>query len=201
MTKQVVLLVQDDTPTRKYIERLGFDVEIGLEVYKDKHVAVFFPGVGMSDVDPALYGQDRSPFVTCIDPQYDAKCLEVMHQAADYDIPMIGICRGGQLLNVFNGGSLIQHLPGHIGNHHSVVCEDGVLRTVNSSHHQAMIPAACCFVPLMLDIEHGIHEMLYYPETHALCIQCHPEWPGMPEDGLGYINYLIKAVVGGKDVA
>lgn len=199
-TKKTVLVVEGDTPTINFFRHLGYDVEVGIIPQKDRHVAVVFPGVGMSDVDPALYGEVPGPFTPLIDPRKDAVLLNIMHEADDRKIPMIGICRGGQLLNVFNGGKLIQHVTGH-HKAHIIVCEDGKLVSVNSSHHQMMVQnekVASKLLAYDIDLNHP--ELLWYNDTMSLCIQCHPEWNNMPVDGSVYIEALIQKVIGDKTV-
>jgi len=67
---------------------------------------------GGADLDPALYGQDRHPS-TAVEPERDALELEAWRAASQRDVPVLGICRGFQAINVFSGGSLLQHLAGH----------------------------------------------------------------------------------------
>jgi putative glutamine amidotransferase len=67
---------------------------------------------GGADLDPALYGQARQGSVG-IEPGRDALELAAWRAAAARGLPVLGICRGIQAINVFAGGSLIQHLDGH----------------------------------------------------------------------------------------
>src|SRR5580658_6931586 len=66
---------------------------------------------GGGDVDPALYGEIASPETEPPDPERDAVEAALIDEALARDLPLLGICRGMQLLNVHRGGSLIQHLP------------------------------------------------------------------------------------------
>jgi putative glutamine amidotransferase len=70
---------------------------------------------GGTDIDPANYGAERHPRVTETAPARDAAELALMRRAFERDIPVLGICRGMQLINVAMGGSLIQHLPDEFG--------------------------------------------------------------------------------------
>jgi putative glutamine amidotransferase len=73
---------------------------------------------GGPDLDPSLYGQPRSERTVHLAPERDAPELALMAAALERDVPVLGICRGMQVLNVARGGSLIQHLPlvvGHDG--------------------------------------------------------------------------------------
>lgn len=70
---------------------------------------------GGLDVQPELYGADRHPATDPPRPDRDAWELALLRQAIDRGIPVLGICRGLQLINVAFGGTLHQHLPDLIG--------------------------------------------------------------------------------------
>lgn len=107
---------------------------------------------GGSDLDPALYGQEPHPETAGVLAHRDRAELELLGAALERDMPVLGICRGMQLLNVVRGGDLDQHLPGDVhrgppGTYtsHEVAAEPGSLlerlvgagvRT-HSCHHQA----------------------------------------------------------------
>jgi putative glutamine amidotransferase len=63
------------------------------------------------DVDPVRYGQDASPEVGGVDRARDVWELALLRAALDRGMPVLGICRGVQLINVAFGGTLVQHLP------------------------------------------------------------------------------------------
>jgi len=65
---------------------------------------------GGRDIDPALYGQEPSEKLTATDPHRDAFELELVERALDRGLPILGMCRGIQLLNVALGGTLAQDL-------------------------------------------------------------------------------------------
>jgi putative glutamine amidotransferase len=67
---------------------------------------------GGGDIDPALYGQPVAGAVE-IDPARAALELAAWRRAPGRRLPVLGICRGFQAINVFSGGSLVQHLEGH----------------------------------------------------------------------------------------
>ncbi|HEV8516607.1 MAG TPA: gamma-glutamyl-gamma-aminobutyrate hydrolase family protein [Candidatus Limnocylindrales bacterium] len=67
---------------------------------------------GGLDLDPQLYGAERAP-ETRVDPGRDALELAAWQVARQRGIPVLGICRGFQAVNVFSGGRLVQHLEGH----------------------------------------------------------------------------------------
>lgn len=114
---------------------------------------------GGKDVHPAYYNQDPEQGVTHLDATFDRFQLTCLNAAAGR-MPVLGICRGEQLLNVYCGGTLHQHLPAVEGTlshsqtgeprqyHHQItVTKDSFLADVlgyekpvwvNSFHHQAV---------------------------------------------------------------
>lgn len=115
---------------------------------------------GGPDLDPAAYGASPSPDLGPTEPTLDVFELEVARVADSMGLPIFGICRGAQALNVARGGTLHQHLPAvtdHTVTHrqtepgwvetHDVWIEPGsrlsrIMGTntphVNSFHHQAV---------------------------------------------------------------
>ena len=113
---------------------------------------------GGSDVDPASYGAREHPSVTGTWPERDRFELALGHRALERDMPLLGVCRGMQMLNVAAGGTLEQHLPDRVGHEqhrhtpgafsdHSVRLTDGSLAArvvgeeltaVKSHHHQGV---------------------------------------------------------------
>jgi putative glutamine amidotransferase len=66
---------------------------------------------GGPDLDPATYGADRHPKLGPVEPALDAFELAVAHRADALGIPLLGVCRGCQTLNIARGGTLHQHVP------------------------------------------------------------------------------------------
>lgn len=109
---------------------------------------------GGADVDPAAYGADAHPATKETRPTRDRVELAPLEGAFARDLPVLGICRGSQVLNVARGGDLIQHLPDIVGHElhkvpgafsdHPVRIEGdsrlgsliGESAPVKSSHHQ-----------------------------------------------------------------
>jgi putative glutamine amidotransferase len=91
----------------------------GIEETLDSLDAIVFSGG--SDLDPAHYGEEPHPETFGIREERDRAELELMKAALERDMPVLGICRGVQVLNIARGGNLIQHLPeivGHEGHKH-----------------------------------------------------------------------------------
>ena len=66
---------------------------------------------GGPDLDPAAYGAERHPKLGPVEPELDAFELAVIRRADALGLPVLGICRGSQVLNVARGGTLHQHVP------------------------------------------------------------------------------------------
>jgi putative glutamine amidotransferase len=66
---------------------------------------------GGADVDPGRYGEQPHPRTVPVNPSRDAWEFAVVEAALGAGVPLLAICRGMQLLNVFLGGTLHQHLP------------------------------------------------------------------------------------------
>lgn len=148
---------------------------------------------GGADVGPQMYGQHRHPS-THIDNSRDVIDAGYFNIALAEDIPMVGICRGGQLLNVLSGGSMYQDVDNHTNDHviKDLITETEVFAT--STHHQMMRPSETAVVVATAQEatdkvymnEHGTPvkavkpeadvEVCYYPTTRALCFQPHPEY-------------------------
>ena len=70
---------------------------------------------GGPDIDPARYGEQAGSQTTVIRPARDAAEVALFGAAVDCGVPVLGVCRGLQVMNVALGGTLIQHLPDAVG--------------------------------------------------------------------------------------
>ena len=66
---------------------------------------------GGADIDPARYGQDGHPATDGVERFRDDFEFALLERALERDLPVLGICRGSQVLNIGLGGDLVQHLP------------------------------------------------------------------------------------------
>jgi gamma-glutamyl-gamma-aminobutyrate hydrolase PuuD len=160
---------------------------------------------GGEDVDPQFYGEIALA-KTMFNTNRDKKEIAIFEEAKKRGIPMVGICRGGQFLNVMNGGKLWQHVTNHAvgGSGHLAFVQIApfngkgkdkkprVIR-VTSTHHQMMIPheEGMVLLTALEAIEknapgyckHGGKdkndpdiEAVFYDATNCLCFQPHPEF-------------------------
>jgi putative glutamine amidotransferase len=70
---------------------------------------------GGPDIEPARYGEQPGRQTTIMRPARDAAEVALFRAAVDLDVPVLGVCRGLQVMNVALGGTLIQHLPDVVG--------------------------------------------------------------------------------------
>jgi putative glutamine amidotransferase len=72
---------------------------------------------GGADIDPFSYGEEPHPETIDTVPERDRFEIALVRAAIERDLPVLGICRGMQLINIAYGGTLMQHLPEHFGHH------------------------------------------------------------------------------------
>ncbi len=176
---------------------------------------------GGSDLAPRLYGDAYVHETTYgIDPERDNFEIELIRLAVKRDIPVLGICRGIQSINVALGGTLIQDIatehPGNIGHRQhelgksqtdlshtvTIVDEQSPLSAligkntlaVNSFHHQSVRELARD-LRVAAVADDGIIESLWHPGmTFGLAVQWHPEMlVSKHEDHAALFRALIAA--------
>ena len=154
---------------------------------------------GGVDIDPTRYGENALslPCVE-IDPSRDAFEAGLFAAAYPTGKPILGICRGVQVINVFLGGSLYQHVEGHAQSapgevrEQAVEVEKGSLLwqicgkkslTVNSFHHQAVRAVAPALSVAARADDGGIEALWAPAHPFLLGVQFHPEiYAGLPND-------------------
>ena len=162
---------------------------------------------GGGDVDPAAYGAREHPETAGARPERDRFELALAHAALEHELPLLGICRGMELLNVACGGTLEQHLervdlhrhtPGSFCDH-EVRLEPGSLAAraagaellgVRSHHHQAVAELGEGLSASGWSEPDGVIEAVELPgHRFALGVLWHPE-----EDvSSGVVGALVEA--------
>jgi len=149
---------------------------------------------GGEDVTPSIYEETSHP-QTYSNRKRDEYEIGLYLSLREQEIPMAGICRGSQFLNVMCGGSLYQHVDGHATGapHKAYDRTSGTTLYVSSTHHQMMRPGPSAEVLCVADessfkehmqgdeIRRVVDdkedvEAVYYPDAKVLCFQPHPEF-------------------------
>ncbi len=141
---------------------------------------------GGGDLNPYFYGENNL-FCNNLDTARDLAELELIWQFIRKNKPIIGICRGLQVLNVYFGGSLLQDLKAHkqINDkdvYHKIIClKNGVLFSrfgckisVNSAHHQCIKTLGKNLIVDSISKD-GIIESFYHKTLPIYACQFHPE--------------------------
>lgn len=166
---------------------------------------------GGEDVDPSFYG-DTSPNKLCwSNPKRDIQEQFVFHQALKNGIPMAGICRGLQFLNVMDGGRLMHHIENHGGCTHLVQTNKGEYFLANSLHHQMVVPREDALVTAWVKdkrstVYYGTNdkyeeyegeeiEAAIFPAIKAFGVQYHPEMMHQNSDGFMYFYDMVRRAI------
>lgn len=157
--------------------------DIGTNLYKEK---------------PISYEKEHKPSFRDL---LELKCI---NKAIKLQIPIIGICRGAQLLCVHQKGKLIQHVINHEQNHNIYLIKENQVLKTNSYHHQAMIPRKNAeilaisankyeigWIENHIKIKPEIPEIVKWNNIRALGIQGHPEYEDAPQEFIEYTKNLI----------
>ncbi len=152
---------------------------------------LLLPGGG--DVAPGRYGRENRGSAG-IDEERDALEFAALETALRRGIPVLGICRGCQLLNVAFGGTLFQDIPGHRQQEegdllHPSHTVDAMLVSlygedflINSSHHQAVERPGKGLIPVQWAPD-GTVEAIRHESLPVFGVQWHPERLRHPTDG------------------
>jgi len=106
---------------------------------------------GGADIDPASYGAERHPETKHTVPERDAFEIALARRAMERDIPLLGICRGMQLMNVARGGTLEQHLPESHGHHD----HRRVLGSFDDADHDVRLAEGSLAARAAGEVDHG----------------------------------------------
>jgi putative glutamine amidotransferase len=204
------------------VERAG-GLPVALPPLRDENVGPLLEQLsgllltGGPDIDPACYGAERHPELGPIDHDVDVFEIELCRQADRRGLPILGICRGAQVLNVAREGTLIQHLPDRGGSiehrqsepgdrttHEVQVAPDsGLAQTtgggpvrVNSFHHQAIDRLGAGLRPVAWAAD-GVVEAVEDPARAdgqlVLGVQWHAETLTKEAEQLALFERLVQA--------
>lgn len=169
---------------------------------------------GGEDINPELYNHPRHT-KTGRPSQRDDREWGMIKRAIELSIPIVGICRGAQMLCAAAGGSLIQDVKGHAGPFHLIETDLGKIYQVNSIHHQQLyledMPTED--YKLLAKAYHptnnlvGFHhqwknnqdikvyhepEAVWFPKIKGLAIQWHPEYMMATHKTQEYVKLLVN---------
>lgn len=163
---------------------------------------------GGADVTPSMYGDFQHKYTSNNFLRDEAES-HVFHKCIRLNKPMVGICRGGQFLNVMSGGRMYQHVEKHTAPHELTDLQTGEVVFVSSTHHQMMMPSKRGLLVassqlggarewydgevFKRDISKEDIEVVYYEHTKALCFQPHPEFTNPEYVGMRkYFKSLLE---------
>jgi putative glutamine amidotransferase len=195
-----------DRPKRvtKYqlsVEQAGAEVEALFPESYDRNVLDHIDGLlltGGGDIDASEFNEVNHPDVHNVDKERDEMELTLTRQALERSIPVFGICRGIQVMNVALGGNLIQHIPDEIRPMlvhddsknsrqnlvHEVSIREGTLLhrilekdrlAVNSFHHQSVKQLGRDLIANAWSDDSVVEGIELPGENYFLGVQWHPE--------------------------
>ncbi|MFI3292750.1 MAG: membrane dipeptidase [Rikenellaceae bacterium] len=178
---------------------------------------------GGDDIDGAYFGEENIPNLTELNELRDYYEFALLRTAMDRGVPVLGICRGCQVVNVALGGSIYQDLPTmytqaplvshsiltdkHLPVHDINIVEGSLLHSivgttnmgVNSRHHQAIKDVAPTLKAVAHSVDGVVEGVEGYPFSKVIALQCHPEnmatTGGVPE-----MKQLFSFFVGEADL-
>lgn len=164
---------------------------------------------GGEDISPGLYGELPNKHTWAKSTMSNRDIIEVRlaKRAKELGIPIIGICRGAQLICALAGGKLVQHVTNH-QHGHQIETKDGHYMKTSSLHHQMMIPFSIDHELLAKSKENYSStyqgeneqqieiplepEIVFFPKWKTLAIQGHPEYMEENTNFVKYCNALVK---------
>ncbi len=188
--------------TKRIVSVADFDDEVGCLVFW-----------GGTDIHASLYGETPNKYNQNKDTKpssRDAVEWTLMKRAITRGIPMIGVCRGMQMMTAMDGGKLVQHVDNHHSNH-ELITSDKQRILANSCHHQMALlnevklskgeTELLAWTPGISRVYLGEEdkpicsklfkepEVVAFHSMRALGIQGHPEWLGEKSD---FVEYCLS---------
>ena len=188
MKKVLIAGIYEHTANyRDALTQLGAACEVSLNPEDaEKFDALLLPGGG--DVDPSFYGETNQESAG-IDIELDRKQFEILDWFVKAKRPIMAICRGHQLLNVYFGGTLIQNLPTaeshrHLGYDQAHISHAipgsvpaqiyGTEFPINSAHHQGIKDLGKGLTVIQTAPD-GVIEAVAHETLPVISVQWHPE--------------------------
>ena len=166
---------------------------------------------GGTDICPMLYGQKPNKFnqAGAMPSKRDLFEWKLIKQAVADGVPIIGVCRGAQLLCAFDGGELAQDIDGH-QYMHAIKTLDGKTLMAKANHHQMMLPLPHnVLLATTVEQEHaGFYvgennsinnipngylepEVVHFTQLNAIGFQPHPEWHSVEDE---FVVWAVQQV-------
>lgn len=164
---------------------------------------------GGEDINPAIYGEPAHPLCGFSNEYRDSRDVLIASIAIRWKIPIVGICRGAQLLCALAGGTLVQHCDNH-GLWHYITDAAGTTLYVSSTHHQMMLPPSTANVlawavpRLSTEYYNGYGkiappnveaDVVHFPTINALGFQYHPEYMSDADPSVDYFYQQVWDVL------
>lgn len=178
---------RNEAPTKRWV-RLG-RVKV-VDITSTKANPLHYDGLvipGGGDVDPALYGQKRNSHDFGINRKLDLLQFKLIRKFAKANKPVIGLCRGAQVINVAFGGTLRQHIPGwHRLNRKVRIAKNswlygmfGAVENTYHYHHQCASKLGKGLKATQWDAKDGHIEAVEHVKYPVYGLQWHPESMGV----------------------
>lgn len=199
---------------------MGLFYDMGFRGTNDLMIADLCVFTGGEDVNPQRYNEVAISECGRPNEKRDAHEATTYRNCVEFKVPMVGICRGAQFLNVMNGGRLWQHVDNHGSSHHVKCLLTDEVFTATSTHHQMMRPASngeiigiahkvtpdvtfktpsltttrmAAGITQIPSVEDVDPEIVWYEETRSMCVQFHPEYHKGTEQCRPFFIRLVES--------
>ena len=181
---------------KRYLEFFKDFEVIFIYPYNITHACALCEGfivIGGADANPMLYEEENYASHDIVD-EIDELDLQVIDYAVKNNLPLFGICRGLQMINIYFEGSLKQHVINHLETEHKVMLVERfldfpLLEIVNSFHHQSVKKIGKNLIPLYYSID-GEVECFIHKKYPIIALQFHPEMDGKNTFYLMFLMYF-----------